>query len=335
MTQADAMPDSERPIETFAQISLRRGRYLVAIGLGAALLTTLGWALAHPPADLAGVSLTYWGAAAAARAAAGLLVLMLGCVAASMAICRGDAPYVGMWCAFLALGGLAIRGGTIRLMLERAQVAGSARQLYLALAMECLIWLVIVLAAEALARGLWRRYFTAHRWLARFGMPEDESAKLQDLITLREIEPSGISPNVWRDQGLALLVTGGVAYAVLYFWLQSQEKGQVLCGAFVAFALGAMAARWIAPLARPAMLFAAVPLTAAVGYLLADAAVPNPDRIAETRMYPGFGLSTIGRGLPIDYVSFGIAGVVVGYYAAIKARIHHEKTPSTEPTTRA
>ena len=60
-------------------------------------------------------------------------------------------------------------------------------------------------------------------------------------------------------------------------------------------------------------LWFAVPLTAALGYGLAESRYT----------FPAHELTALPRALPIHYMSAGLAGAILGYYASIKLRMHN------------
>ena len=156
--------------ESFMGVLMRRGRYMVAILLSAAILFYLAWWGVMPPAGMAGSSLLAW--AGSGSAVVGMLVIVVAILLAvglSMLLTHPDAPHTGMFCAFLGLGFLAIKGGTIHLMLRKAQVAGKVADLRMVLAAECVLWGAVILAAEALTRLLFYKFYVNTAWIGRSG----------------------------------------------------------------------------------------------------------------------------------------------------------------------
>jgi hypothetical protein len=316
--------DGERPPETFVAVTVRRLRYLVAIALCAAGYVTLGWMAAQPAADSSGVSLV-----AQHSGIMGFLVLVLvtiAGVAVAIPLCHPDAPYAGMWCTFLGLGGLAIRGGTIRQLLLDAQYAGNAPDFYHVLAVECLQWAAIILAADLTTRFLWHRFYSNVHWIGRSGI--DPAHVNRTTTVAGEVAAKGGNRGLWIDSSLALAVTGAVAYLLLGAFLQSQLKQQVLVGSFVCFGIGALAARLVSPNADSLAYWLAVPATAAAGYLMAtqNVVIVNGHMELEGKMvlgvYPGQSVTGFGRALPIDYIAGGVPGAILGYYTAVRMHLH-------------
>ena len=332
MPSADpaAALDLEHPQETFAAVTVRRLRYVAAVALCAGLYLALGGLVARPPAESAGVSLA-WHHAGVLGLVVLLVVTVVGVIAASL-ICHPDAPYAGLWCTLLGLGALAIRGGTIREVMFQAQSKGSVGDLYHALALECLEWAVILIAADMTVRFLWKRVIRNDLWLTRSGIfPE----KL-DLAGSRAAGGFAANPNapagagaVWIDSALALAVCGAVSYLMLAILLQTQLKGQVLVGCFISFTVGALAARLLSPHADPLAYLLAVPATAIAAYLLANSGVSIVsgqmmlDGKAVAGLFPGQAVSPAGRALPIDYIAGGVPGAILGYYSALRMHLHH------------
>src|SRR5205814_886563 len=120
----DLMPES------FVAVVYRRLRYTAAIGLSALLFCTLGWAIAEPPAQMAGVSLLAWTNVPLPWhgnplfAALLLAVMLLIATAVSSVLVHPESPHMGLFCALLGIAGLSIRGGTVHMLVEYSQQVG-------------------------------------------------------------------------------------------------------------------------------------------------------------------------------------------------------------------
>lgn len=298
--------------EPFWSIVVRRSRYTLSILLLGIAFWFLAYPFVAPPPQFGGIALFVWSNANPFLAAAVLLVLLLAGTALAMTLCHPDSPHTGMFCALAALAAVAIRGDTIYMLLRRAEDLNALPQLYRALALECALWLLILASMEAFTRFLWPRFFRNHHWIARGRMDPAIVGPMAPLYQgdAHARNESHIPPPLAAL--LALTMTCALAFLLIFIFMQSQDKGQVLFAAFAAFALAAMACFWAFPDAPAYVFWAAVPITAAVGYELAAPGGP----------FPGHAASPLGRALPIDYISAGGAGAIVGYYAALKARMH-------------
>jgi hypothetical protein len=320
----------ERPTETFLQVSIRRSRYLVAIAIAAAIFLTVGWMVVRPPVGAEGISLVEHSGAVGA-----VVLLVLGAIATAVAtpICKLDSPHAGMWCAFLGLGGLAIRGGNIGELLRKAQMAGEMREFYRGLAAECVYWIVIVAGCDIVGRLVWNKFCVNHWWLSRGGVDVDVLHKGKNIgAGLPGKKTDASIKSMLIESAIAFAITGAVAYFLMPVFLQSQAKGQVLFGAFVIFGFGAFLARLFSPAADPLAYWIAIPAAAAVGYWMSakNIAIANPSMLVDAkaiapdaRIYPAISVTAAGRALPIDFVSGGVAGAIMGYYIALRVHLNH------------
>jgi hypothetical protein len=194
------------------------------------------------------------------------------------------------------------------------------------MALECVHWAVLFLIAETFARLLHERFLSNTRWITRSG--PDLSMEM-----LGRIRPTsgamGVSLYVSQKLGttklrrriatpLAVIYSVVVSIVLLYFFLQSPEKGQVLFACFVAFLLATMNSYLAFPRVPFVAFMLAVPITAACGYLYG---------MHHVGLYPGHPGFFMGRALPIDYVAAGVAGAIVGYYGGFRWALH---TPEGE-----
>ncbi len=111
----------------------------------------------------------------------------------------------------------------------------------------------------------------------------------------------------------ALAATVLIGGTLLTIMLRTELKGQVLFACFISFGIAAFAAQQIFPRTAPGPIWAGVPLTALIGFVMAG---------HSTFAYPGHIGLALARGLPIDYISAGIPGAVLGYYTGLRWQIH-------------
>ena len=331
VTPALAVSDSElaemaiHP-ESFWGVVVRRSRYVVAIAASAAVMLYVARPLVSPPPELAGLSLVAWPGHGGIVGAAVLTGVLVACILLSMILCHPDSPHIGIYCALLGLGALAIRGGNIHLMVYSGQTSGRLAAIHKLLALECVQWAVIIIVCEVAIRLFYERLFSNLRWLDRSGLSRESVEKMGhkvggsvggfavSLWLLALTRKSGDKkPNQIIQNVIAILATVIVASGVLYVFMQSQNKGQVLFALYVSFALGGGLGRAAAPHCDLWALMLAVPLTAALGYLSAS-----------THMqFPGESASILSRALPVDYICAGVPAVIFGYYTALRIQFRH------------
>ena len=119
-----------------------------------------------------------------------------------------------------------------------------------------------------------------------------------------------IHPVLMGLGGLGL--STGLGIILIYVFMQSELKGQVLFAAFMASAVAVFLADLVFPDAPAWFMWMSVPAAAAVGYIMAGGAM----------VYPGEAGSAAMRALPVDYISAGVPGAIVGYYMGLQFRLH-------------
>jgi hypothetical protein len=309
--------------ESFWAIVIRRSRYVLAVCASAFLFHSLGWMVAAPPPNMAGVSLLAWGGSGNAGlfAAAVLAAILLLATFICTLLTHPDAPHIGLFCALLGMTALSIRGGNVHLLYENAIAHDTYPLIAGLLALECVQWAIIFLIAETFARLLHDRFLANTRWITRSG--PDLSMEM-----LARIRPASgaIGVSLYVSQmlrttkmrrriatPLAIIYSVLVAVLLLYLLLQSSLKGQVLFACFAAFFLTTINSYLAFPRVPFVAFMLAVPLTAAVGYLYGRHAIG---------LYPGDPGFFMARALPIDYISAGIPGAILGYYAGFRWSLH-------------
>ena len=311
--------------ESFLAVVYRRTRYSIAIILSAIFFCTLGWQLAAPPAEWAGVSLVVWHDHGILSALL-LTLMLLAATAVCSLLVHPDSPHMGLACAQLGMAGLSIRGGTIYMLLRFAQQPGaSVAAVSQALAIECGQWALILIIVEAAGRLLHDRFFANTHWILRSG-PDLGTQLLQGRHHPGNT-PMGVALAFSKFFGtqnlsrriatpLAMLASGALAFLMLYVLMQSQQKGQVLMACFAAFFFSTLLA-YLAFSRTPILaLLLTVPLTAAAAYLYDIYGMHAAAR------YPGHAAFFALRALPIDYFTAGIPGAIFGYYAAFRWALH-------------
>jgi hypothetical protein len=316
VTQSPAAPASDTPAapaptgETFLAVAWRRTRYVVAIAVSAALFSWLGWSAAAPPPQWGGLSLLAW-PGHGLLAALILTLILLVATGISSLIVHPDSPHMGLFCSLLGMTALSIRGGPVHMLLVFAQDTHSLPHVADLLALECVMWGCVILLADAFARFLHDRFLANRHWIYRAYPRPDKPMPEFDVGTV-----AGFAKAVshflhtdriksWVRIPLAMILSGALALLFLYVFMQSQLKGQVLMACFVSFFLATLCAYAAFPTVPFWSLILSVPLTAAVAFLIGRNAVPP---------FPGHAPFFALRALPIDYLTAGVPGAILGLY---------------------
>jgi hypothetical protein len=314
--------------ESFWAVAVRRTRYVVAVIIAGLLFHYLGWLVAAPPPNMAGVSLVAWGSAGpglsgvlpALALAAILIVAALLC----SIVIHPDSPHMGLFCALLGSLALSIRGGDARMLYGIAIDNGVYPQISRLLAIECIHWAFIFLIAEIVTRAFHKKFLANTDWLKRGGA---------DLSVVQRVPGDnaslGIAHGVAKGLGtlklptvvatpIAFIANVALASLFLYVFLQSPIKGQVIFGCFAAFFVSTHLVYYAFPNVPIFVLLLSIPLTAAIGYLLSANQMPP---------YPSLPGLYFGRALPIDYIGAGIPGAILGFYLAFQWDLHSRLEP--------
>lgn len=314
--------------ETFWAVLVRRTRYVVAIGVSALLFCTVGWWVASPQPWMEGVSLLVW-QQHGLWASVVLALLLLVTTAICSLLVHPDSPHMGLFCALLGMAGISIKGGSVHMLVQYALEPGlhtplpavTYTKLGQLFAIECVQWAFLFLIAEIFARMLHDRFFANTRWILRSApeLARDEMDKAQPGGAARGVSLA-VSRTLRTDQmrrrfatPLAVVYSAAIALIMLAVLMQSEMKGQVLVACFVSFLVSTTLAYLAFPRVPILALLLTVPLTAAIGYWYGAGRVPS---------YPGHAGFFAMRALPIDYITAGIPGAILGYYGAYRWSLH-------------
>jgi hypothetical protein len=270
-----------------------------------------------------------------------LIVAMLIFAAVAAATTTLSRPGGAMLAALVGLGALSFRSETMRTLLW--SYAGNDGTLYLGLLLELLLMAAGLIVAEFLAGLVSGRLNRIPRWprrieplamldddqLRRLDEAEVDTSDLEDadtvtppsllhaLLAMRKVRGQGKSSDA-TNSGKAL---GGAALgtvlglALVSILLQSHMRGQVIFALGAAFLLAGMVLRQLAG-GRWVGLASLMPIIAgpvfyAVGMLNAGRGVnlitwPEPMRV-----------------LPIDWLTAGCGGALLGFWMAGRMKEHH------------
>jgi hypothetical protein len=219
---------------------------------------------------------------------------------------------MGLFCALLGMSALSIRGGSAHMLLVHAEQTHTMRAAADAMAVECIMWGCVALLADGFARLYHDRLLANTQWIHRAD-PELSrkvmtKSRLGHALGLSQTISTSIHTEKIKGPlriPLAMALSGGIAFLLLYVFMQSQLKGQVLMACFVSFLVSTLCTYMAFPTAPFSAILMAVPITGAVGYFFArDGSTPFPGHA------PFFAM----RALPIDFLTAGGAGAILGYY---------------------
>lgn len=229
-------------------------------------------------------------------------------------------PEGGLMAAVLGAGGASLHSAQIRGLLWSWE--GRLSGLYPAMIGE-LLMLAAMLLAAALIVDLVRRGIASIRpgWLHKHAREHEPdlpapATPRRTLTGFLGLLREGGRKRRSADRGrtalrmLGCLGLGLVAScAVLLLLLRSPDRGQILFAVVAAFLLGGLAAHQTLPV-RHSFVVWAVPILAGVGfYLLAGVTAPaDATRWSELPYY--------ARILPIDWLTAGCGGSLVGYWSS-------------------
>ena len=324
--------DSETVIAEQSQVSalpgiIRQLRMLAAMGLSAVLFLWIG-GMFIPGPQVDGTSALAVGPAVSLGAEGAMLVTLVLAVLASSLITWPDAPHTGLLCASVGLLALAVHWGGITLLLVHRFADMSA--VYAGLAMQCFFWIIFIALGEAISFGLYR--FSTRHWPLMLGLPWPAPWTQTGLPTGYPFYATVVPPGrmdkprarlqTTMDQLTGLLAGMIVASLGLALLLKSDNPGQVIFACFISFAISGLVVGVFLPRASMLMIWLAVPLTAAVGYLLASHGTPAlPGEVPE--FSTGGAAIFWGRAAPVFYVAAGLPGAIIGFYAAL--RMHYRQ----------
>ncbi len=216
---------------------------------------------------------------------AGIPALIAGLIAAS----TGN-PLSGAFTISFALLPLAALGGSIDGYLRRVELPGG----YKALAVEAVIWLVLLAAA--------------------FMFIDMAQRKVRpNLSKLAVKHHLGERTRMWVPDVKALLaglVTAVVGGVLCSFLIKTTDGGQVNCSLLLGFGVAAMIAQMSVAQNNPIVILVSPLLVALGAYLFMLGSYSNADAFLDD-LYTG-GLLKLAMALPIQYASSGVVGCALG-----------------------
>jgi hypothetical protein len=239
------------------------------------------------------------------------MLLLLVATAISSLIVHPDSPHMGLFCSLLGMAALSIRGGTVHMLDVFAQTSGTASRVAETLALECLLWGCVIFLADAFARFLHDRFLANQHWMFRTNpglIREINQTEVGIALGFAKAISHYIHTDrikSWVRIPLAMIISAALSFLFLYVFMQSQLKGQALMACFMAFFLGTLCAYAAFPTAPFWSFILTVPLTGAVAFIIGRHMTPQ---------FPGHAPYFAMRALPIDYLTAGVPGAILGLY---------------------
>lgn len=261
---------------------------------------------------------------------AGLVAALLISMVISAIITWPDGPHTGLFCAAVGLCTLAVRTGTIKFLLLTHYRDISAA--YLPLVGQAAFYLALIMLGALAARVMQPWFTTGRPWPLSLAVPWPLHSQADDAVPagfpsstgwLLDSHKKSIFASASLGVGLlALAMMTIIALLIEYITMRSLQPGQLIFSLIVSFYVAGFATGLTFKKAPDIFYLMAPMVTAAISYIVAShVAGPYPG-------YPGF---RPADALPIYYASAGVAGVLMGYYSAMRA-LHHGAVDSAHGT---
>lgn len=252
-------------------------------------------------------------------------LLSVGCAILTLSA-RPDGALLAV---LIGAAGFALKSGPARLLLQSRN--GEFGRLFVLLAGEALVMSAVVAGAIAvifLVRAAARRVCPRLVWTAPAPVesPEAGSTKKDKGRKDKKNAPSGTGglPHV----GAALLMEMAVALILLLITFRSTDRGQIAFALAASFFLSALAAHQTFPIRISAPFWVGPILMAALVFILGWVGVGGSEGPAWYTAQMAAKNLPFRAALPIDWLTFGGAGAVAGFW--LSSRINEAKTKSTE-----
>jgi len=295
-------------------------RIVLAAGIAALLMCTIGWQVVAPVDPDMAVSFTAGGRALwlawPAILALSVVSALIGTVVAGPRLAEA-----GVFAAGVGLAALALRGGSMQTVLGYlgGTEAGTRRALMVRMGVDCLLWAAVLAACWVAVSMAWRWLWTER--------PDDDETTPTATNTTGPM--SSHSPVNSRGAGLALIVTAVVALFVIWLTIARTPvsmvaRGQVIASVLGGLFFGAMAGRYFTGVNDPRGYLLAPLLVAVVGYLLGYLQADmgwTKNFGGSYAILPTTPPHVLVRSLPIEFLAVGVAGALLGYWSG--AKIEH------------
>ncbi len=291
---------------------------LPGVAVAALVLCTVGWRVAQPADPDLALTLTRDGGRVMAVLPA-LLALVIVVAAVGTAIGGRRVPEAGIFAAAVGLAALALRGGSMEVMLAYldSPAADARRRLMAAMALDALLWTLLLAAA-------WIAVILVQKWL---WTPADAEPHADPRLPKKPAKAAPAAAKAWADWWAAI-VTGVIAIFIIWMTaartpVANVARGQVIASVAAGFYVGAFTARYFTGITKPHWYLLAVPAVALIsylcGYLYADMSwAENSMRFKYYADLVTTPPHSLVRPLPVEYLAVGTAGVLAGIWSGTK-----------------
>ncbi len=290
-----------------------KARLLAAAAVAIALLRSIGWMVAAPADPQMAITFTLNGTQLV-TVLPPLLVLVVVAASVGAVIAGPRWPEGGAFAASLGLAALALKAGSMHVVLAyyAGIEAGTRRLLMIAMGLDTACWTLILAAA-------WIAGWTTWRWL----WPEAARDRLPAFS--RKADKEAVSHDGYPGW-LALIVTTVVALFIIWMTIARTPvamvaRGQAIASVAGGLYLGALAARHFTGVNAPEWYALAAPIVGGVGYLMGYlqanmswATGPWADYASLATTAP----HALARPLPVEYLAVGVAAALVGFWGGRK-----------------
>jgi hypothetical protein len=281
---------------------------------GGLLFWFVGWLAVRPPDPLGPLSLQsqnefHWGAVAK------LIVVAAVTAAGAGALFGRRVPIIGAFAVAFGLMVLTLRTDGIRpLLVSRLGADGVENSaIYFRLAVESIQWFALVLVG--LLSGQ-----MAESWLGLESdrLPREDASNREKRSTSpsrkkgqvgRFWEPWTLQRDDWLLGMMATGLTAVISGLLLWMFCKTGDKGQVCFGLLASFSIASTLSHQICRTKLGVWHIASAPLTAIAAYLWA--AAQSGVGLYDLPTEPP---SPLCRPLPAEFMSWGIAGSIIGFW---------------------
>ncbi len=240
-------------------------------------------------------------------------------------------PQGALLAVLVGAGGVSLHSPEIRSLLWMRH--DSLPGLFAGFAVETFLLLLLLVGIEllvSLARGLVRKF--RHDWLWRSpldGITVADKNGLFDrdanfFLNLPALRGDRKARRVLVQCGLCLIVTMVVAVAAMLCFARSADRGQILFALLISFLLAQLIAHWVFPVPYSIVAWSS-PMLVGIGSFCVTAAT-----LADGRPQAWADIPMIARALPIDWMTAGGGGALMGFWISSRVRElrHMEKKTS-------
>jgi len=297
-------------------------RLVVAAVVAVVLMRTVGWMVAAPTDPEMAVTMAFAGTQILTMLPSVVVLVVVSAIVGTV-VAGPRWPEGGVCAAAVGLAGLALKGGSMQMVLayRTAADAASRRALMVTMELDLVLWAGVLLAAWLAGCATWR-------WL----WPEEACRRMRAAAGQRGPASGPRSSQTPRLEAteagwLALIVTTVVALFVIWMTIARTPvaviaRGQVFASVAAGLYLGALAARYFTGVTR-SFWYALSPVAVGlVGYLMGYVQANMAWAKGPWAAYALLATTpphALVRPLPIEYVAVGLAGVLIGFWSGQKA----------------